>query len=170
MWIRQATTEDAAPLSRLAQDTYREHFATIWRPRRLAAYLEHEFSRDTLVRALAAPDQAWYLAGDPDAALLGYAKVNWQRPHAHAGITGAHLQKLYFRAAATGRGQGAQMLAHVVGASRARGERWLWLEVLGINERARRFYARHGFVHLGTSSFAADTGPIAMHAMGLALD
>lgn len=170
MWIRQATPDDAAALSRLACDTYAEHFAAIWRPARLAAYLRSEFGTAALASALAADDQAWYLACAEDGALLGYAKVNWQRTEAHSGRTGAHLQKIYFRGEATGRGQGTQLLAHVAQAARARGQSWLWLEVLGINDGAQRFYLRHGFTHLGTTRFAADTGAMDMHALGRALD
>ena len=171
MPIRQATPADAARLSQLACDTYREHFASIWHPSRLAAYLRGEFAPRTLERALAATDQAWFLLGEANGdLLLGYAKLNFRRAEPLTGRTGAHLQKIYFRASATGRGLGACMLAHVADAARAHDQTWLWLQVLGSNERARRFYLQQGFVPLGTSLFSADVGPIAMHTLGRDLE
>ena len=52
MRIHLATPADAARLSQLACDTYREHFASIWHPPRLAAYLRSEFAPQALERAL----------------------------------------------------------------------------------------------------------------------
>jgi ribosomal protein S18 acetylase RimI-like enzyme len=171
MRIRHATPADAARLSQLACDTYREHFAAIWHPSRLAAYLRSEFAPQTLERALAATDQAWFLLGEAGGdLLLGYAKLNFQRVEPLSGRTGAHLQKIYFRASATGRGLGARMLAHVADTARAHDQRWLWLQVLGSNERARRFYLQHGFMPVGTSTFNSDVGPIAMHTLGRELE
>ena len=170
MPIHQATPADAARLSQLACDTYREHFAAIWRPARLDAYLRSEFAEPVLQRALAAPDQAWYLMAGTGGALDGYAKVNWHRTEPLTDRTGAHLQKIYFHANATGRGLGERMLAHVQDIARTRGDAWLWLQVLGSNERARRFYLRQGFQSLGTSIFSADIGPIAMHTLARDLE
>jgi ribosomal protein S18 acetylase RimI-like enzyme len=170
MWIHHATPADADRLSQLACNTYRAHFAAIWRPERLAAYLRSEFGVGTLERALAAQDQAWYLLGSAEDTLLGYAKVNWRRSEPLSGRTGAHLQKIYFRPDQTGHGFGTTLLAHVLAAARARGEPWIWLQVLDINARAQRFYLRHGFVALGSAPFAADTGTIAMHTLGRELD
>jgi ribosomal protein S18 acetylase RimI-like enzyme len=166
MRIHQATPVDADRLSQLACEAYRAHFAAIWKPERLAAYLHGEFAVDTLLRALAADDQAWYLLVDEDDTPLGYAKVNWQRAEPLSGRTGAHLQKLYFRAGRTGHGLGASLLDHVLASACAHDESWAWLQVLDSNEGAHRFYLRHGFLPLGSTPFAADTGTIAMHTLG----
>jgi GNAT superfamily N-acetyltransferase len=169
MRIHQATPTDATRLSQLACDTYRAHFASIWNAHRLDAYLRSEFAVDTLGRALASPDQAWFLLQHDDA-LLGYAKLNWHRIEPLSGRSGAHLQKIYFRADATGGGLGARMLAHVLDAARAQGQSWLWLQVLGCNAGAHRFYLRHGFQPIGTATFNADIGPIAMHTLARDLE
>ena len=169
MQIRQARPDDATWLSSLACESYAAHFASIWSPRGLAAFLRREFAPAMLLRALAAQDQAWYVAFDADGP-AGFAKVNWHRTEPGSGMQGAELQKIYFLPGRTGRGLGAGLLAHVTAQAVARGEPHLWLNVLGPNQAAQRFYSRHGFERLGTVSFQLEDRVLDMIAMGRALD
>jgi ribosomal protein S18 acetylase RimI-like enzyme len=71
--------------------------------------------------------------------VVGFASV---RPA--AGDVPAHLQSLYVRRACWSTGLGQRLLDAVLGDEPAT------LEVLRDNARARRFYARNGFVPDGT--------------------
>lgn len=57
---------------------------------------------------------------------------------------GGEIEKLYVEPAFQGRGIGASLLEY---AAQSLGARWLW--ALEKNERAVRFYARHGFMPTG---------------------
>lgn len=156
--IRPALIDDLREVQAIGRDTYLEHFAHCWSKAGLQAFLQRDFSDEALQISLASPQHAWFLMEDGDAGTVGYAKLNWSRIEPATGVTGAELQKIYFRANATGRGYGKRLLAHVLAAARAQGEPVLWLNVLKSNADARRFYAVHGFGTIGELPFRTDLG------------
>lgn len=92
--------------------------------------------------ALAAPGMTFWTARAADGALLGCAALK------QLGPTDAELKSMRTTAAARGRGVGATVLAHVLGAAAARGIRTVHLET-GTQDYfapARRLYERAGFV------------------------
>lgn len=155
--IRRATVADLRELQAVARDTYLDHFARYWSPQGLADYLEREFGDASLAGSLASPAHAWLLA-ETVAGAVGYAKINWHRIEPASGLAGAELQKIYLRAASTGHGHGARLLAQVVALAGARGEPRIWLNVLKPNTAARRFYAAHGFATTGEVPLRSDLG------------
>ena len=167
--VRDATMADCDRLSRLGEATYRSHFTAIWSPARLEAYIKTEYGPAALERSLAQTDSLWLIAelgGVP----TGFAKLNWDRPLPVAGTRiGTELQKIYFLAEQTGRGQGGAMLDAIVERVQRRGDRLLWLDVLKSNTGARGFYERHGFRVAGAIPFATDLMEIGMWVMALDL-
>lgn len=156
--IRQALIDDLHEVQTIARDTYIEHFAHAWSEMGLQSFLQREFSDEALRASLSSPAHAWFLLEAGDEGVAGYAKVNWSRIEPITGGTGAELQKIYFRASATGRRFGTALLAHVVAEATAAGEPMLWLNVLCSNTDARRFYATHGFETVGQMPFRTDLG------------
>ena len=156
--IRRALPEDLREVQAIARDTYLEHFAHIWSGDGLRSFLEREFSDTALRESLSSPGHAWFLLEAGDEGSVGYAKLNWSRIEPVTGRSGAELQKIYFRAGATGRGYGAALPTHAVAAATAEGEPMLWLNVLRNNTDARRFYAAHGFDTVGRRPFRTDLG------------
>jgi ribosomal protein S18 acetylase RimI-like enzyme len=164
--LREATEADIPVLERLGADTYRSHFATIWSPARMEAYIAAEYGAAALAESLARPDLSIWLIAEREREPVGFAKLNWDRPLPTApDRSGIELQKIYFRAALTGQGLGGQALAAIVDRAKARGERLLWLHVLKSNAGARAFYARHGFDTVAEIPFATDLREIGMLVM-----
>jgi ribosomal protein S18 acetylase RimI-like enzyme len=73
--------------------------------------------------------------------VLGLRALRW-RP------TDLFLARLYLRPQAQGKGLGSAVLGDLLGQARAAG-RSVELQVLKVNGRAQRFYARHGFERVG---------------------
>ena len=156
--IRQALIADLREVQTIARDTNIEHFAHAWSGPGLQSFLQREFSDEALRASLSSPAHVWFLLEASDEGVVGYAKVNWSRIEPITGKSGAELQKIYFRASATGRRFGSALLARISAAATAAGEPMLWLNVLCSNADARRFYAAHGFETVGQMPFRTDLG------------
>lgn len=150
----------AALLADLGRRTYRAHFAALWSPAGLDAYLAAQFDSAALETQLAGERVCYYLACGPEGAdPVGYAKVALDRalPVSAAGpAAGPELEKVYVEAAATRRGYGARLLAHVVDAARAAAQPCVWLDVLETNAGGRRLYERHDLAVGGELPFSTD--------------
>lgn len=169
MRIVRAGTRDAERVARIGIETYRDHFADFWTPAGLEAWLARQFDPAKLAAELAGDAIRYELAYDGDR-LVGYAKTIRDQPvPLDPAARGLELQKIYFRRGETGRGRGVALLEHVVALARELREPRVWLQVLGENAAAARFYARNGFVHTGTFLFPGDRGDAPMHVMVRAL-
>lgn len=102
------------------------------------------YSAETLARALTQqhPDLTRYLVAR-EGETLGLATVRYPW------LRGAYIELFAVLPQAQGQGMGEVLLEHVESAYRGRTAN-LWLLVSGFNARARRFYARQGFVPIGT--------------------
>jgi ribosomal protein S18 acetylase RimI-like enzyme len=111
---------------------------------RMDPWLTLGSSAESLAEGLckSSPDLVRVLALESDT-ILGIAGVRcpWLR--------GAYIEFLAVLPQAQGRGIGAALLERVEGTYRGRVGN-LWLCVSGFNDPAQRFYARHGFVPVGT--------------------
>jgi GNAT superfamily N-acetyltransferase len=67
------------------------------------------------------------------------------------------LSKIYVRAEEHGRGVSAVLMESSIVAARDRGAASLWLGVNQQNERANRFYEKHGFALVGVKRFLLGT-------------
>ena len=92
--IHQATPADLEALREVGCTTYREHFAQIWSPGGLQAFLDRDFSHDALRQSLETSDSPlWLLASGENAQVVGLAKVNWSAPAPITGEVGAELDR-----------------------------------------------------------------------------
>jgi GNAT superfamily N-acetyltransferase len=127
---RLATPADLAELVRLVRE-----FCEVDR---------HEFDetlvRDALVPLLESDRHGLvWLVGRP---AEGYAVVTWGYS-LESGGADALLDEIYLRE--RGRGQGSDLLRHILQDLESRGLKRIFLETERHNEAVRRFYARHGF-------------------------
>lgn len=94
--------------------------------------------------------QAALLADTP----IGYAKLTPLRaPAATAAGTTMELQQLYVLAEWHGTGIAEQLMRWALSTAKGLGAAELYLTVFDHNERAKRFYARHGFEEVGRCTF-----------------
>lgn len=107
----------------------------------------------TMSRDFADPRVHWRVAtveGEP----IGYAKLTPLRAPASNPQAGAlELQQIYVLSDWQGAGVAARLMDWSLATARAQGAPEIYLTVFDHNERAKRFYARHGFVEVGRCTF-----------------
>ena len=100
-----------------------------------------------------APGVEWRVAlhdGEP----VGYAKLTPLRAPAPDPLLGAReLQQIYVASPWHGWGVAQRLCQWAIAAARAASAPELYLTVFDHNERAKRFYARHGFAEVGRCTF-----------------
>ncbi|HVF34504.1 MAG TPA: GNAT family N-acetyltransferase [Candidatus Saccharimonadia bacterium] len=168
--IRRARPADVDALVAIGVGTYREHFADLWTPAGLEAFLARQFDAATLGAELEgdAVRYDFVFVGDE---LAGFSKVIRDQPvPLRDGERGLELQKIYFRRDATRRGFGAALIEHLLDVAAAAREPAIWLHVLKDNTGASRFYRRLGFADLGERELPVDRGTATMCVMRRALE
>jgi GNAT superfamily N-acetyltransferase len=151
--VRAASIQDASALAVLAERTFRATFA----PDNSDANMELHCSRTYGVAIQAAeiadPDRTTLVADD-GGALVGYAQLRFGRaPACVIAARPAEIQRLYVDAPWHGRGVAQQLMGAMLARAREAGADRVWLGVWEHNPRARRFYAKAGFVDAGDHAF-----------------
>ena len=123
-------------------------------PAQFAAFVDETFRADgPMAGDLTDPAIRWRVAFHGDEP-VGYAKLTPLRAPAPQPLPGAlELQHLYVLAEWQGRGVAARLTAWALATAAAAGAPELYLTVNERNERAKRFYRRYGFVHVGQCTF-----------------
>lgn len=107
----------------------------------------------TMARDFADPRVRWRVAtveGEP----IGYAKLTQLRaPASNPRVGAMELQQIYVLSDWQGAGVAARLMDWSLSTARARGAPEIYLTVFDHNERAKRFYARHGFEEVGRCAF-----------------
>ncbi|MEP6505807.1 MAG: GNAT family N-acetyltransferase [Betaproteobacteria bacterium] len=151
--IRPATAADIPTLCALGATTFRETYTPISEPREVDDYADTHFSVDHVQAWLTRPDARTLLAL-VDGAAVGYAHVRRAPvPACVADREAVELSRLYLLAAAQGGGTGGALIAAALAEIAALGGRTVWLGAYDRNVKALAFYARRGFVQVGTHAF-----------------
>jgi len=151
---RDARIEDGPALDAMARQVWIDTFRHSCSADDLALYLGGAYGpQGRLLQDLADPAHRFRLAVD-DGAVAGYAKLSplWLDP-ASVGADAVQLSQLYVAAAWQGAGIAQALMSWVLDTARADGAPALALTVWEENDRAKRFYARYGFVHVGDYAF-----------------
>lgn len=146
--LRPATPADAPALAALAQQTFIDAFAHLYRPEDLGVFLASERSEATYAAKLADAQVRVELA-EAGGALVAYSLVAWgvefeERP-APRPARPLFLSQLYCLKEATGLGIGAKLIDNVFDFARTGGADAIQLSVFSENFGAQRFYQRYGF-------------------------
>jgi ribosomal protein S18 acetylase RimI-like enzyme len=151
---RTPTLADAAALSAMARDSFATTFASKIAPPEMSVYLDLAYGPSGhMQRDLGDPAVLWR-AAIQDGRPVGYVKVMpMSLPH-DAAVPGAlEVRQLYVNEDVKGAGVAAALMAWAIDTARARGVGELYLAVFDDNERAVRFYSRHGFAKVGRFDF-----------------
>jgi ribosomal protein S18 acetylase RimI-like enzyme len=152
--IRRATVDDAATLSSLAARTFTETFGHLYPPEDLAYFLADAYPPEKQAVILAHPDYAIWLLEEDGGAAVGHAAAGpCGLPHADVQPGDGELKRLYVLASHQNGGWGGKLFAEAERWLLRDGPRTLWIGVWSENSGAQRFYARHGFVQVGTYEF-----------------
>jgi ribosomal protein S18 acetylase RimI-like enzyme len=158
MHIRDATTDDAALLHRLAAATFPLACPPHTTVEAIEDFLATVLSEASFANYLRDPDRALFIAED-DAIPAGYTMLVFGEPHdadAAAAITlrpSVELSKIYVLEGHHGQGVAPALLDRSMDAARERGAAGMWLGVNQENARANRFYEKSRFALVGTKHF-----------------
>ena len=151
--IRRATPADAAVLSDLAARTFVETFGHLYPPEHLQRFLDESYSVEAQARVLGDADCAVWLL-ERDGVAVGHALAGpCGLPHDQVAAGDGELKRLYVLREAQNGGWGGRLFQVVLDWLLRDGPRTLWIGVWSENHGAQRFYARHGFVHVGDYEF-----------------
>lgn len=151
---RDAIPADGSALDAMARQIWLETFGHSASAEDIALFVADAFGpQGRLIASLADPAHHVRLAC-ADAAIAGFAKLSplWLADPAIA--PGAvQLSQLYVARPWHGKGVAQALMDWAIGEARARGAPALVLTVWEENDRAKAFYDRYGFVHIGDYAF-----------------
>jgi ribosomal protein S18 acetylase RimI-like enzyme len=151
--IRRATLADARVLSQLSERAFTGTFGHLYADADLQTFLRESYAVEAYARVLADPACAcWLLEAEGEA--VGYALAGpCDLPHPDAGSEDGELKRIYLLPQAQGGGHGDRLFLAAMAWLERDGPRTLWIGVWSENDRALRFYARHGFEKAGEYEF-----------------
>jgi ribosomal protein S18 acetylase RimI-like enzyme len=150
---RDARLDDAEQLARVARDTFVDTFGRLYRSEDLQAFLAKTRSLDATMRYLADPATRHHLALEGDK-IIGFADLGeFKLPYDPGQRRPTELHRLYLAAVAKGKGVADRLMEWTIAEARTLGADDLYLGVWSANERAQRFYRRHGFEIVGEYLF-----------------
>ena len=159
--IRQATPDDAQPLTDLAYTTFWDAFAHHPKnaPDDLNHYMRQAFNLEQIAAELA-DKQSIFLIADIENRPAGYAKLIIESTE--EGITAerpVELSRLYSHQEYLGKGVGQNLMDACFEFATANGHDVMWLGVWEYNPRAQAFYSKNGFREVGKHTFLLGSDP-----------
>ncbi|WP_436277899.1 N-acetyltransferase family protein [Pseudactinotalea suaedae] len=124
----------------------------------MAAYVREHLTLERF-RGYLRDKHRWLLLAEVAGAVVGYTMsiagepVDPEIAAAVPTRPTAELSKFYVRAALHRSGAASALMDATLATARERGLPGIWLGVHGQNERAKRFYRKHGFARLGGRTF-----------------
>jgi ribosomal protein S18 acetylase RimI-like enzyme len=163
--LERVSISNVAGLEAVGKETYRQHFSEIWSPKGLELYLETHFNREVLRQQLRSASVQYYFPlynGE----ISGMVKVKTKsRIPSEPYDDGFELEKIYLLSAFTGLGLGKKIISEFAAIAKIKNERFLWLDVLKTNTRAKKLYEEAGFSTVGDIPFSTDILKIDMWIM-----
>ena len=150
---KQCMPDDIHMLCIFSYKTFKEAFAHMNHSSNLKDYLDKSFHIDKLRRELSNDHSLFYFLY-ADGELAGYIKTN-EAP-AQTDINdkqSLEIERLYVAREFHGKGLGSGLMSKAVYTAKIRNKSYVWLGVWEHNEKAIRFYEKHGFYKAGTHSF-----------------
>ncbi|MFN7665836.1 MAG: GNAT family N-acetyltransferase [Inhella sp.] len=148
--LRAATLADALPLSVLATQVWLDTYCTEGVDDSLAREVRHSCGPEAFEARLREPQRHHLLAERAGGRLQAFVELLPEQAPPLAGLSqGVEVVRLYVQPSAQGQGLGARMLGAAADWAQAQHQAGLWLTVWSGNARARRFYARQGWVDRG---------------------
>ncbi|OYY78844.1 MAG: hypothetical protein B7Y43_04685 [Sphingomonas sp. 28-62-20] len=151
---RDATLDDGPALDAMARKIWLETFEHSASAEDIALYVGEAYGpAGKLIAAMTDPAHHFRLACAGED-IAGYVKLSSVWLEAPALLPGAlQLSQLYVATPFHGSGIAQALMAWTIDTARSRGATALVLTVWEDNDRAKRFYDRYGFVHIGDYAF-----------------
>lgn len=151
---RPATPLDAPALSELGRTSFVDAFGHLYSAENLNFFLNQTYSQAAVKAELSDPMRLFRIA-EREGRMIGYCKIGFDvtLDHEPGGRDVMELKQLYLLGSETGSGVGAVLMAWALDEARARSFDDIILSVWSGNQRAQRFYSRHGFEKIGDTIF-----------------
>jgi ribosomal protein S18 acetylase RimI-like enzyme len=146
---RDATPADIPAIDALFRRSFADTFGHLYAPADLAAFFG-QFTPEAWAEEFT---QLRFRVAERKGRLVGYAKLGAVALPVTPLGQAAELWQLYLADEAKGAGVADELLRWAIDTARRDGAGELFLSVYVDNHRAKRFYARHGFVDIGPYAF-----------------
>ena len=153
MNLRAPNPDDLSQLARLGRETFIETFGTLYTPDDLNHFLQNVYSEKTVAQELADP-KLTHRVIDNGEDLVAFIKIGPVHVPVDNPLPGAmEIWQLYVRREFIALGLGKQLMAWADDEFQKRDAGDIYVSVFSENERAIRFYQRHGFKKVGEYGF-----------------
>ena len=150
---RTPTMADLDALCALGRETFVETFGHLYSDADRDHFLVTVFGPGGMPQEFADPAFALQIA-EADGAMVGYCKVGPVTMDLDTGgRRSLELRQLYVRGTHQGSGIAVALMDWGLAELKRRGAEDVYLSVWSENKRAKRFYARYGFVEVGRNRF-----------------
>lgn len=164
--LKRATPELAAQLAEFGARTFVESFAADNTEEDMRQHLESAWGAQKQLDELRNPDIDTLVLVDDAERWLGFAQLRAYQVSDGVPQHGSiELWRFYVDKPFHGRGVAAVLMDGAKERARSRGATSLWLGVWERNERAKAFYAKHGFSKVGSHVFVVGSDPQTDHVM-----
>lgn len=151
--IRRADRTDAGRLARFLERTFVDSYGAGYEAADLAVFLAGTYGEAQQGAELADPRAPTFIA-EVDGMLAGCVQLRYgETPPCVAAHGALELGRFYVEQAWQGRGLAPRLMSLALAEAVRLEARVLWLGVFADNVRAQRFYARSGFVPVGSHYF-----------------
>lgn len=160
--VTTATTADLPELVAVAAETFPLACPPSVSPENVAAFIDENLTQAHFAGYLTDPDRV-VLVARRDGRMIGYAMLIRGVPddddvqRAVAVRSAVEISKMYVLPDNHGAGGSAALMIEALKRAPDLGATCVWLGVNQHNERAQRFYAKHGFTVNGTKTFRLGT-------------
>ena len=152
--IQIATPSDAAPLSKLAEKTFREAFAKLNKKNDFESYVAESFTEDKIKSELLDKKSNFFIAKLKNR-WVGYAKLGKSRPpECVQPLPAIEFSRLYSLKQYWGCGIGPALMEACIEHARSEAFKSIWLGSWKENVRGNAFYAKMQFKIVGSKTFA----------------
>lgn len=168
--LRDVTVDEAPRLAEFGARTFYEAFAADNTAEDMRQHLESAWSPEKQRAELQNPDIDTLVLTDANGFWLGFAQLRAGKVSVGVPAEGSvELWRFYVDRPFHGQGVAAALMRGAKERARRRGATTLWLGVWERNERAKAFYARHGFTRVGSQVFVVGSDPQTDHVLLCAL-
>jgi len=151
--IRKISLDDLSLLQAISRQTFFETFADVNTAEDMNQYLSDSFSDERLTGELLNPESEFYFT-EVDGRPAGYLKVNFGEAQTDVQDKNAlELERIYVLKEFLGKRVGQILLDKTLQIARNANVDYVWLGVWEHNHRAKKFYAKNGFVEFGRHDF-----------------
>lgn len=157
--VRLATVRDASALAEVAAETFPLACPEPLDPADIQTHIRTELSEDRFTVDLAPGSAITGFVLEIDGTTAGYATLRKNQPPVSISTSApVEILRFYVRQAFHGQQGASTLLTTILDHARAEGHDIAWLGTSVLNERAKRFYGKHGFAEAGLKSFMV--GPV----------